>query len=158
MPATLIQVSTSPGGMPKLAVPQAAVTFDGVGDDWQLNRKYHGGRDRAVCLFSVEGYDMLRREFQIDLAPGSIGENFTTAGVDLDALAPGDVLRVGGCRILIIKMRAPCRSLDQWDKRLMKAILGRSGWVCRVLEEGTVRPGDDVTVEAAGAARAPPYP
>jgi len=147
MPGTLVQVSTSPGGIPKLPLPEAAVTVDGVADDWQKNRKYHGGRDRAVCLFGVEGYDRLRREFQIDLAPGSLGENFTTAGLDLDRLAAGDVLRVGACRIELTQVREPCRSLDQWDRRLKKAILGRSGWVCRVLDEGTVRPGDAVIVE-----------
>ena len=147
MPATLVQVSTSRGGMPKVALPDAAVTVDGVGDDWQANRKYHGGRDRAVCLFSVELYDRLRGQYQIDLPPGSLGENFTTAGVDLDALAVGDVLAVGGCRVAVTAVRVPCRSLDRWDKRLMRAIKGHSGWVCRVLTEATVRPGDPVVVE-----------
>ena len=148
MGGSLVQVSTSPGGMPKLAHPEAAVTFDGVGDDWQTNRKYHGGRDRAVCLFSVELYDWLRAEYGIDLVPGSVGENFTTAGVDLDALSPDDVLSVGACRIQITGVRVPCRNLNQWDPRLLKVIKGRSGWVCRVLTEGTVRPGDGVFVEA----------
>ncbi len=147
MPATLIQLSTSPGGMPKLPRPEAVVTIDGVDGDWQANRKYHGGRDRAICLFSVELYDRLREQFQIDLQPGSVGENFTTRGVDLDALGPGDVLAVGPCRIRVTKVREPCRSLHRWDKRLMQAMLGHSGWVCRVLDGGTVRPGDPVTVE-----------
>ncbi len=146
---TLVQVSTSAGGMPKLALPEAAVTLDGVADDWQKNRKYHGGRDRAVCLFGAEGYDRLRRDYGIDLSPGCLGENFTTAGVDLDALGPGVALAVGPCRIQITAVRVPCRSLHQWDKRLMKAILGRSGWVCRVVTPGTVRPGDTVVVEAS---------
>ncbi len=61
MAAVLIQLSVSGGGMPKLAVPEARVTRDGVADDWQLNRKYHGGCDRAVCIFSDELYDWLRR-------------------------------------------------------------------------------------------------
>jgi MOSC domain-containing protein YiiM len=144
---TLIQVSTSKGGMPKLAVLEAAVTVDGVGDDWQRNRKYHGGRDRAVCLFSVELYDRLRDGYGIDLAPGSVGENLTTRGVDLDALRPGDVLAVGPCRIQLADVREPCRSLNLWDTRLLKAMVGHSGWVCRVLREGTVRPGDAVTLD-----------
>ena len=38
--------------MPKLPVRGAArVTRDGVEGDWQKNRKYHGGPNRAVCLF-----------------------------------------------------------------------------------------------------------
>ena len=143
----LVQVSTSPGGMPKLALPEAVVTVDGVADDWQTNRKYHGGRDRAVCLFAAEGYDRLRAEFGIDLTPGCLGENFTTAGVDLDTLAVGDAVTVGAVRLVITDVRTPCRSLDRWDKRLMRAIKGRSGWVCRVDVPGTVRPGDAVVVQ-----------
>ena len=149
MPATLVQVSTSPGGMPKVARHAASVTIDGVDGDWQTNRKYHGGRDRAICLFSVELYDRLRAEFQIDLQAGSVGENFTTVGINLDALGPGDVLAVGPCRIRITKVREPCRSLSQWHPKLLKSMVGHSGWVCRVLDGGTVRPGDPVTVEGA---------
>ena len=149
MSAHLVQVSTSPGGMPKLARAEAVVYLDGVADDWQKNRKYHGGRDRAVCLFSVELYDRLRAQFQIDLPPGSVGENFTTVGIDLDALGPGDELAVGTCRIQVAQVREPCRSLSRWDKRLAKAMFGHSGWVCRVLVGGTVRPGDPVAVERA---------
>lgn len=147
MGGRLVQVSTSPGGMPKLPHAEAVVTVDGVGDDWQTNRKYHGGRDRAVCLFGVEGYDWLRADFGINLVPGSLGENFTTAGIDLDALNPDDVLAIGSCRIQITGVRVPCRNLNRWDPRLLKVIKGRSGWVCRVLTGGTVRPGDHVTVE-----------
>src|SRR5882724_3912669 len=93
----LVQISASPGGMPKLAVDggAAGVTFDGIPGDWQKDRKHHGGRDRAICLFSEELYAWLRDDHAIDLENGSVGENFTTRGIDLDALDVGDRLRVG---------------------------------------------------------------
>lgn len=139
----LAQLNISPGGMPKLPIASALVTHAGVEGDWQLNRKYHGGPDRAVCIFSVELYDELRRD-GIDLAPGSVGENFTTAGLDLCALSTGDRLQVGPCLIEITKVRIPCRSLDQWDKRLLTLIKNRSGWVARVLVDGMVQTGDRI--------------
>lgn len=142
MPATLLQLSTSPGGMPKFAVSEARVTVDGVGDDRQLNRKYHGGTDRAVCLFSEELYQYLRDNHQIDLKPGSVGENFTTRGIDLQEMQIGDRLRVGDCVIQITNVRVPCTSLNRWHPDLMRIIKGRSGWVARVLEPAVVRPGD----------------
>ncbi len=144
MPAKLIQVSTSKGGMPKLPVAEARVTRDGVGDDWQLNRKYHGGCDRAVCLFSIELYDWLKTQHQIDLQPGCVGENFTTVGIDLQTLQPGDRLSVGDCIIQITKVRVPCRSLNQWHPDLLKVIEGHSGWLARVLKPAVVRPGDEL--------------
>ena len=59
MNATLVQVNVSAeGGMPKLPVRAGArVTRDGVDGDWQRNRKYHGGPNRAVCIFSEELYE-----------------------------------------------------------------------------------------------------
>jgi MOSC domain-containing protein YiiM len=142
--ATLLQLSISNGGMPKLHVAEARVHRDGVGNDWQLNRKYHGGCDRAVCLFSQELYDWLRDEHHIDLVPGSVGENFTTVGLDLQSIRPGDRLRVGDCLIEITRVREPCRSLNQWHPDLLKIIVGHSGWLARVIESAVVRPGDAI--------------
>src|SRR5438477_9931304 len=96
--ATLVQLNVSDGGMPKVPVPSARVTRHGVDGDYQRNKKYHGGPNRAVCIFSVELYDWLRDQ-RIDLKNGSVGENFTTEGLNLNALDKGDRLRVGGCLI-----------------------------------------------------------
>jgi MOSC domain-containing protein YiiM len=132
--------------LPKLAVPEARVTRDGVGHDWQLNRKYHGGCERAVCLFSVELYDWLRSEHQIDLKPGFMGENFTTSGINLQAILPGDQLTVGDCTIQITMVRVPCVSLNRWHPDLMRIIQGHSGWMARVNQPAVVRPGDRIEV------------
>ena len=144
MLAKLVQLNVSKGGMPKLPMTEARVTRDGVGDDWQLNRKYHGGCDRAVCLYSVELYSWLAKEHGIDLGPGSVGENFTTQGLDLQTIQVGDRLRVGACLIQITKVRVPCKSLNQWHPKLLEVIVGHSGWLARVLEPAVVRPGDSI--------------
>src|ERR1700755_3406914 len=94
MPPVLTQVNVSDGGMPKLPVRAAKVTRDGLEGDWQKNRKYHGGPNRAGCIFSEERYEWLRDK-GIDLKCGSVGENFTTRGLDLNQLNKGDRLRVG---------------------------------------------------------------
>jgi MOSC domain-containing protein YiiM len=143
MRGTLVQLSVSPGGMPKLAVPEAIVSVEGVAGDSQLNRIYHGGADRAICLFSAELYDWLREE-GIDLQWGSVGENFTMRGIDFGTLSPGVRLAVGECVIEITNVRVPCRNLDRWDKRLKGLIEGRSGWMAKVTEEGIVREGAQI--------------
>ena len=146
MPGILLQLNISPGGMPKLPIDSARITLDGVPGDWQTNRKYHGGRDRAICLFSEEHYNWLRAEYKIDRSFGAVGENFTTRGIDLNALRPGDRLRVGGCTIEITNVRVPCGNLRKWDSKLPKVIDGHSGWVCKVIDEGDVRSGDAIEV------------
>lgn len=144
--AHLSQLSRSFGGMPKLAVPFALVTVDGVEGDWQKNRKYHGGRDRAICLYSVELYAWLNQTLGLKLSPGTIGENFTLEGMDLDSLHVGDRVKVGTCVIELTAIREPCRQLNRWHPRLLKIILGHSGWVAKVIEPGAVRGGDAASV------------
>ena len=151
MRATLIQLNVSNGGMPKLPLLGARVTQSGIDGDRQRNKKYHGGPNRAVCLFSEELYAELR-DAGIDLTPGAVGENFTTRGVDLKSLAAGDRLRVGSCLIELTDVRVPCRSLDQWHPKLLKTMIGRSGWVAKVVEEGFVTPGDAIMIVRAETA------
>jgi MOSC domain-containing protein YiiM len=146
MRGLLTQLNVSPGGIPKLPVLFAHVSRDGVAGDWQKNRKYHGGLDRAVCLFSEELYADLRAE-GVGLVNGAVGENFTTRGVNLQQLAKGDQLRVGAeCVIELTDIRVPCRTLTKWHARLHHMIQGRSGWVAKVIAEGIVRPGDTIQV------------
>ncbi len=145
MSGMLVQLNISDGGMPKLPVAAAQVTRCGVAGDRQRNLKYHGGPDRAVCLFSHELYEWLR-EKGIDLAYGSVGENFTTRGIDLNSLDKGRRLRVGECMIEITAVRVPCSNLKKFDPDLPELIVGRSGWVARVVEEAVVKPGDEVVV------------
>ena len=131
--------------MPKHAIASARVTKHGIEGDKQKNLKYHGGPDRAVCLFSTELYARLK-DLGIDLANGAVGENFTTTGLDLDTITPGDRLRVGECLIEITDVRIPCRSLIKLHPNLLKQMQGHSGWVAKVIEEAIAQPGDAIIV------------
>ena len=145
MNATLAQLNVSQGGIPKLPVNRARVTRFGVEGDEQRNLKYHGGANRAVCIYSEELYADLRNE-GIDVTNGAFGENFTTRGIDLNTLEKGDRLRVGDCLIEITDVRVPCSTLKKWSAKLPKVIVGRSGWVAKVVNEGVVKPGDAIEV------------
>ena len=137
--------------MPKLPVMFARVTAGGVEGDRQRNLKYHGGPDRAVCVYSEELYEELR-DAGIDVSAGAVGENFTTRGLDLRKLAKGDRLRVGGddgqggASSSSPTSACPCNQLKKWDPELPELIVGRSGWVARVIAEGMVRPGDAIEI------------
>jgi MOSC domain-containing protein YiiM len=148
MRGTLSQLNVSAGGMPKTPVLLARVTRAGVEGDRQKNKKYHGGPDRAVCLYSEELYAWLQSQ-EVNVRAGDVGENFTTREIDLASLSIGDRLKVGECLIEITNVRIPCRNLNKWHPDLMKIIQGRSGWVAKVIEEGIVRPGDAIDVQRA---------
>lgn len=144
----------SDGGVPKLPVPEARVTVEGVAGDRQRNREVHGGVDRAVCLFSLEVIESLQAEGH-SIKPGSSGENLTIAGLKWAALKPGDRLRIGDTVLLeIVSHTSPCKYNAQWfvngdfSRISQKVYPGWSRLYARVLAEGVVRPGDSVAVEA----------
>jgi MOSC domain-containing protein YiiM len=142
----LAQLNISGGGMPKLPIKEAMVTADGVKGDWQKNRKYHGGPNRAICIYSEELYQSLR-DAGVIVKNGDVGENFTTTGINLQHLKKGDRLMVGGCIIELTDIRIPCHQLKKWDADLPELIVGRSGWVAKVVKEGTVKQGDPITIQ-----------
>ena len=141
----LAQLNISSGGMPKLPIESAMVTVDGVKGDWQKNRKYHGGQNRAICIYSEELYAGLRDD-GVKVNNGDIGENFTTRGINLQHLKKGDRLKVGECIIELTDIRVPCYQLKKWDVDLPELIVGRSGWVAKVVKEGIVKAGDEIVV------------
>lgn len=141
-------VCLGPGGVPKFPVPEAeCVALGLVGDKHRF--RLHGGLERAVCLFSAEDYDALRRDGVACEAPGSFGENLLLEGLDFATLSPDDRLLVGDEVVLAIHdVREPCNTLRAIDKRFPDLMLGRSGFVCRVEHGGKLRPGMAVRVAA----------
>ena len=163
MQGKVIQVNISPGGVPKRAIPEGRLTAEGVvGDSWR-HPEYHGGPMKAVLLVSMEVLDDLStRGFPV--FAGATGENLTTEGMAYSELRIGDRLRVGDALLEITRVRRPCATLSVYGDTIQAAIYdervragdatspmwGRSGFYARVLEPGTVRPGDIISVELSG--------
>ena len=146
----IVQLSVSRGGVPKLAVPAARITWLGLDGDAHRDEEHHGGPERAVCLFSLEQLDALRAEGH-DVAPGALGENVTTAGLDWTAVMPGARLRLGpDVLIEITRYTTPCFNIravfkgGEYSRVSQKRHPGWSRVYARVLEEGLARAGDDV--------------
>ena len=120
--------------------------------DRQRNLKYHGGPDRALCLYSLERIEALAAEGH-PIGVGTTGENVTLAGVEWNRVAPGAQLRLGGRLLIeITDFTKPCRTIQgSFSGRRSGRVSQKThpGWsrvYARVLAEGTVRVGDTVTV------------
>ncbi|MDP3274933.1 MAG: MOSC domain-containing protein [Deltaproteobacteria bacterium] len=150
---TVVGVQRSPGGVPKLAVTgPVQVTAEGLEGDWQLDRKHHGGPDRAVCLFAHEVIEALAREGH-PVSAGSLGENLTLGGLDWSLLGGGAVLRVGDALTLEITRAAhPCKTIAHcfadgaFVRVSEKTSPGSSRMYARVLQSGVVSVGDPVVI------------
>ena len=148
---TVVSLNRSDGGVPKLPVPEARITRDGMEGDRQRNRKHHGGPDRALCLYSAELIEALQREGH-EITPGSVGENVTVDGIDWGLLVPGVVLALGPVEVELTSYAMPCRNIGpafvggRSARISQKTHPGESRVYARVLREGVVRVGDPVEV------------
>ena len=144
-------INVSRGGVPKTSVLEARITERGVIGDKQVQRVFHGGRDRAVVLFSLDVIERLQHEGH-PIHAGSTGENLTISGLDWRDIVPGVELQVGEARLFITKYTSPCSTiresfLDGEFVRISQTL--HPGWsrVCaRVVTEGVVRPNDPVEI------------
>lgn len=142
----VLAVCLGPGGIPKASVDVAVV--GGLGLEGDKHRSHlHGGANRAMCLFSLEDYRSLQADGVAAEPPGAFGENLLIEGLAFEDLRAGDRVHVGNEVVLEIHdIRAPCATLKPLDKRFPELMVGRSGFVCRVVSGGEVGPGQTAEV------------
>ena len=148
----IVQISVNPaGGVPKHRVESARLGFERVEGDKQRNLKYHGGPERAVCLYSLEVIKNLQREGH-PIAPGTIGENLTISGLNWSEIVPGVRLQVGESEIEITSYVVPCWNIrgsfigEKFGRISQKTHPGEGRLYARVLKKGLVREGDEVHI------------
>ncbi len=111
---------------------------------------------RQVHLIHLELIkDLQEQGFAV--TPGAMGENITTAEIDLLALPTETVLHLGPHAVIqVTGLRNPCVQLDGFQQGLMSAVLDRdekgnlirkAGIMAIVLRSGIVRQGDRITVQ-----------
>jgi MOSC domain-containing protein YiiM len=62
-------------GICKDSVIDAFLTKDGFQGDGVANLRFHGGSDRAVCIYPYEHYALWESEFKTTLPTSTFGEN-----------------------------------------------------------------------------------
>jgi len=96
-------------------------------------------------------------EAGFDVAPGDLGENITTSGLDLINLPVGTTVRIGDALLALTGLRNPCVQIDAFAEGLQGQMLGRdndgklvrkTGVMAVVLRGGTVSTGDEIQVGA----------
>lgn len=147
----VVGLQRSAGGVPKLPVDRAMVRPAGMEGDRQRDRRFHGGPDRALCLYSQERLDALLADGH-SIERGALGENVTILGLPWGEVRTGARLRIGGVDVEVTGFAAPCRNiagafLDGEFKRVGQKV--NPGWsrvYVRVLNEGEIAVGDPVTL------------
>jgi MOSC domain-containing protein YiiM len=120
-----------------------------AGDD-QADRHVHGGPDMAVYAYALADYRFWQAELGIPLQAGLFGENLTIDGLDVSEAVVGERWQIGTAIFEVSQPRIPCYKLGirmadpEFPRRF--ALAGRPGAYLRIVREGSVGAGDDVSV------------
>lgn len=158
MSGSIVQISVSQGGLPKLAIPSAIAGTLGLSCDACAHPDVHGGPLQAILLVTSEGIDELIAA-GYPLFFGALGENLTTRGLDRRAMRFGQRYRVGDAVVIeLTKLREPCNQLSVYGFGIQREVIdkqaatgdpqsprwGLGGFYASVIEPGTIRTGDPI--------------
>jgi MOSC domain-containing protein YiiM len=148
----VVSINLSDGGVPKQPVAECRVSEKGLEGDRQRDLHFHGGPNRAVCLYSLEKIEALRSDGH-PIAPGTIGENLTVAGLDWSLMVPDVQVEAGEVHLQLTKFAAPCANIagsfkaGDYSRVAQKLHPGWSRIYARVTRPGIIRVGDPIRLQ-----------
>lgn len=159
MAPSIVQISVSKGGVPKLPIGEAQVTRLGIEGDGHAHPEIHGGPRQALLWICEEAIEELKT-LGYPLYAGALGENLTTRGVDRRSLRIGQRWRPGGVVMELTKVRAPCQTIQVYGHNIGQAVYdqnvkagdwssprwGLSGFYASVVQPGSIRAGDSLAL------------
>lgn len=123
-------------GKSMLPVQEAtAISAEGLQNDASRGRS-----KRQVLLIELETLS------RFGLKPGELRENIVVSGIALAGTATGTRLHAGPVELEVTFDCAPCDNVDNIRPGLQQEIEGCRGTLCRVIQGGTIKVGDTVTV------------
>tara|TARA_R110002167_G_scaffold265170_4_gene471868 strand:- start:3944 stop:4585 length:642 start_codon:yes stop_codon:yes gene_type:complete len=144
---------SNPTGIFKQTRTEANVNALGITDDIQVDKRFHGGPERALHQFSLRSYQKIIQRFPLlhqQAWPGSIGENISVPLMHEDNVCIGDTYLAGTVIIQVSSPRIPCWKIDEKFRQPKLHIFIRqcqlSGWYFRVLQNGCIRVGDKLSL------------
>jgi MOSC domain-containing protein YiiM len=150
----LYQINVSKGGVPKLPIVEVEVNKLGIVGDKQKDLRYHGGPERAICLFDLKIIEALKLEGH-PIFPGSTGENLTIVLSNYNSLTPGVQLAIGKEVVLeISSYTAPCKTIQksfinhEFKRISQKLHPQQSRLYARVIKGGHLKKGDIIELIA----------
>jgi MOSC domain-containing protein YiiM len=127
-----------------------------VQNDHVVDRKWHGGVDKACYLFSAEAYTHFKKWHpQLNWDWGMFGENVTIEGLDESEIMIGSQYQIGEAIVEVSEPRQPCFKLGVrfGTQKILKQFIAhdRPGVYVRVLQQGFVRPEDEMVLIESGS-------
>ena len=106
-----------------------------------------GNWHRQVSLLGTESVEKMKALFP-DIPVGAFAENILTEGLVLYTLPIGTRLRIGDVLLEVTQIGKECHAHCAIRRQVGDCVMPREGIFAIVLEEGTIRAGDTVTLTA----------
>jgi len=149
--ATLGPVKVATGIFKEPVHGPIKLTDLGLEGDFQVDRRVHGGLEKALHHYNADNYTILTDAFAHlsgKFIPGSIGENISTKGMSEEQIHIGDIFQFGEAILQVSQPRKPCWKVNhKYNNAHICAVLvtlGITGWYYRVLNPGKVQVGDQI--------------
>ena len=125
--------------------------LEDVEKDQVIDRKYHGGVNKACYLYSADHYEYWKKLHRsVEMRWGMFGENLTVEGLHEAEINIGDIFKIGSAIVQTTQPRQPCYKLDiRFESNgVLKQFIesGFPGVYVRVLEKGSVKAGDTMDI------------
>jgi len=122
-----------------------------VKNDFVIDRRYHGGEDKACYLYSASHYPFWEEKFpKLDWQWGMFGENLTIEGLDEANIHIGNIYKLGSALVQITQPRQPCFKLGirLGNAKAVKMFVAaeKPGAYIRILKHGEVKIGDKMVL------------
>ena len=105
-----------------------------------------GNWHRQVSLLADESIEKMRAMGIEDLSPGKLAENITTQGMELATLPIGTRLKIGDTLMEVTQIGKECHQHCQVYHQVGMCVMPTEGIFARVIHEGLIRAGDEITV------------
>lgn len=122
----------------------------GLQGDEIVDTQNHGGLDQAVYIYTQPDYEFWRPQLGQRIRPGLFGENLLFSGLESATVCIGQRFLIGSVLLEATDARIPCATFSEhmgdlgFVKKFREA--RRPGIYARVLQSGTVRTGDSISL------------
>jgi MOSC domain-containing protein YiiM len=125
--------------------------IEDVVNDHVIDRRYHGGADKACYLYSADHYPFWKQKYpELNWEWGMLGENLTVTGLNESEIRIGDCFQIGEAIVQVTQPRQPCFKLGVrfGDQNVVDDFWESSfpGLYVRILKPGHVTKGDQFTL------------
>ena len=130
-------------GVVKKPVDEVLITPEGVEHD-----AHAGPWHRQVSVLGSNSINRFEKSLGRKILPGEFAENITLNGFEVDMVGPLDILKCGDVELEVTQLGKKCHGTNcEIFQQTGDCVMPKEGIFCRVLKGGTLKKGDDFTLQ-----------